>query len=261
MRLLIGLCSVLAWLCAASGQLAIQGLPAVQDVFGGRAGVVVVTISNKSAERSSAKLGYRLFQLTSSTAAPVNQVTAWKELELLPGQTVIEEIAIEVPEVKAPTGFRIQVLDGEQKALGAAVVRALPEKALASVNEMVGGAAVGLLAQNEELVAALRRLGLHCEVLKADTIDQFNGPLVIFDGCNAKAGEAAAVRNAMDRTKTDALILTKAPADQLDRLKLIRGEFGTKTELSLQPTEALGESATFAWRLIEAAKATVEARR
>src|SRR5205807_9762786 len=60
----------------------------------------------------------RMYQVSSSTAAPFGQPETWKTLQIPSGQTVLESGAFDFPEVKAVTRFLVQWIDEADRIIG-----------------------------------------------------------------------------------------------------------------------------------------------
>lgn len=96
----------------------------------GRNARVEVRVDVDNEAQSVAELSYRIWQLTSSTAAPLTSVLPWKSVDLSRRRMVIETLDLTLPETRAITSFRIEFFrDGI--LLGAQPIIGLPSKIFA----------------------------------------------------------------------------------------------------------------------------------
>jgi hypothetical protein len=68
-----------------------------QVVFATHAEKIKVIFRNTGAESIKSNLRYRILQASSTTVMPVGSEQAWKELEVLGGQTVLETVEVTLP--------------------------------------------------------------------------------------------------------------------------------------------------------------------
>jgi hypothetical protein len=102
-------------------------------------------------------LRWRLFQATSSTLAPMGDERPWHAVSLRPGQALLEDLEVELPEVRAATLFHIVWYDGGEK-IGATLLRVFPENLLLRLSTLAGDTPVGLVDPEGRFTNALGRL-------------------------------------------------------------------------------------------------------
>ena len=152
--------------------------PEPQHVFADGARAVEVRFRNAAAEPIHLEARLQLLQLTSSTAAPVGGVRAWKSLTVLPGQTVLESATIQFPQVRASARFAARWLDATGKLLGVTEVWAHPESLLDTLTLLAGGQPIGLSDWNGVLRPALAARGIAVsELHSAQDWNDFRGRL------------------------------------------------------------------------------------
>lgn len=170
--------------------LAIGDMRAVQEqepqiVFTGLDKRVSVTLANSGDEMASADLRIHLLQTSSSTAMPVGE-TFWKKLQVLPGQTVLEQAALDFPNVKAETKFLVQWIAGTNQVLGTTEVMVYPTNLLAELNSLAGEELpVGVFDPNNILKPLLKTLSVEFEDMEDCGVTSFRGKLAIIGPFNS----------------------------------------------------------------------------
>jgi len=91
------------------GALGVRGaVQIVEDkvtpaVFGNGSRAIWAKFHNPTAQPAEINLRFRLFQASASTMMPVGEPKTWKTITLLAGQTVLESLTVELPQVRAET--------------------------------------------------------------------------------------------------------------------------------------------------------------
>ncbi len=101
-------------------------------VFSGTPAEINLPIQNSGFTSSSPTLFYRLWQISSSTLAPVGDKVAIKSSVLPAGETIVLNLKIPTPPVRTITPFLIKISD-EAADLGAIPVRVCPTNLLAGI--------------------------------------------------------------------------------------------------------------------------------
>lgn len=158
----------------------------VRRVFGGGARTVPVMWRNSGDRLASLALSTRLYQASSATAAPLGG-GFWKELEILPLQTVLESVTLDFPAVRGETRFEVQWLQGSNTVLGTTEVWVYPTNLLGELGAIGGGEPVGLYDPQNVLKPLLRGLGVNCSDLETQGSERFVGKLVIVGPFESKA--------------------------------------------------------------------------
>lgn len=162
----------------AAAQLQLLTNREPQQVFAGTARSVSITFSNASDEDFDAFLQMRIFQATSAMAAPADE-RPWKELRMLPRQTVLESASIDFPVVNAATKFLVQWFAGSNRVIGTTEVMAFPTNLLNELNSVFKENQIGVLDPNQALSPSLRNLPLGFLDLGEMSLDNFSGKLAI----------------------------------------------------------------------------------
>ena len=168
-----------------------------QQVFGGAARQIAVTLRNAAPEPTAAALRTRLYQ-TSTTTAILFRETAWKPLQVLPGQTITETATLDFPAVRAETRFLVQWLDATNTVLGKTEVRVFPTNLLATLRTLAGESPLGVFDPTDQLKPLLQNCAVPCRDLAEEGTDKFNGTLAIFGpftaGTQMRSGLANDIR-------------------------------------------------------------------
>ena len=140
-------------------QAALQVVPGENPpgVVGGAASNIRVVFSNPDHEIFDAEIRARFFQTSSATVVPVGEA-AWKRLQVLPGQTVIESARLDFPAVKAETKFLVQWLENTNHIIGRTEVLVYPTNLLAELKPLAGDEPLGVGSHdNTDLTALLHQ--------------------------------------------------------------------------------------------------------
>jgi hypothetical protein len=188
----------LRWLCLAivlvvnpsfpSLRAEVQILPAREPerVFSGGVRTVPVVWRNSSDLPTNLTLSMRLYQASSATAAPLT-LTPWKELNILPGQTVLESVSVNVPAVKAETQFLLQWLQGSNNVVGVTEIGAYPTNILRELEVLAGVEAVAVYDPLNRLKPLLHAVGVDFSDVAENGLEHFLGKLAIIGPFESKA--------------------------------------------------------------------------
>jgi hypothetical protein len=100
-------------------------------------------------------------------------------LELLPGQTIIEHLALNLPTVNAATHFLLQWLENTNKVLGVTTVLAYPHNLLKELEKFAIDSPIAVFDPGDELKAPLRESGLQFIDLSERDLNTFAGKLLL----------------------------------------------------------------------------------
>ena len=153
------LAALFGWAGVAGAQLQLVPDASPQIVFGGGAREIDLRWRNLGSEISNAAISARLLQASSATAALMGE-TRWKNLSVLPGQTVLESARLEFPAVKARTKFIVEWMDGTNLVLGRTEVLVFTTNLLNELKPLLDGEPLGLLDLGNELKPALKSSGV-----------------------------------------------------------------------------------------------------
>ena len=91
------------------------------------------------------------FLMSSSTLMPIEKARPWKEIEILPGQTVLESAVVRLPPVKVATYFLIQWLGDDGQVLSKSRLFAVPKDIARSLSTITSNTTTGLLDQEDRI--------------------------------------------------------------------------------------------------------------
>lgn len=189
------LCWGLAIGVATSAELQIVPESPVPAVFAEGTRSIRVTLRNPADQSVRAKLGFRVYQASAATLAPIGDKRSWREVPLGPEQTVVENVPIDLPAVRAETRFQIHWFDGDSK-IGALLVRVYPPGVLGSLAVLAGETGIGLLDPEGHFKGALGKASVQ-EVREAEDLISAEALLILIapmEATNQPAGLLAAVK-------------------------------------------------------------------
>ncbi len=172
------LLATLGWPWLACAQLQLSE-PTTPTVFAGEGRIVNLTWRNPSDNMVSVALRMQLYQASSSTAMPLDRPQAWKQLQVLPHQTVLETVSLSFPQVNAESRFLIQWLDATNNVLGHTDVLVYPTNLLSRLKPLAGATAIGVFDPQNKLTTLLKQAQLDVEDLADTGFTDFSGKLVI----------------------------------------------------------------------------------
>jgi hypothetical protein len=198
---------------AAQAQLRLVPGALPQAVFGGKPRNVEVRWCNPGGAAVSSEIGIRLLQASSATAVPL-AVTQWKNLSVLPGQTVLESAQLNFPAVKAKTEFIVQWLAETNRVLGVTRVMVYPTNLLNELRALLGEGRLGVLDPDGMLKPLLKQKGVQYSDLEEMPLKDFHGRLAIIGPMQTNAqmrvGLAESVK-AMTKNGTAVLWFLTSP--------------------------------------------------
>ena len=127
--------------------------------FGGGTRTLQVAFRNRVDHPAEAEIGWGVYQASSATVLPVNRMPLWKKLQLLARQTVLEDVKVELPLVRAETRFLVRFTQGDAM-VGLQEVWVYPSNLLAELSSMLGSEPVALQGMPESLPQTLTRAGV-----------------------------------------------------------------------------------------------------
>ena len=191
-----------------------------QCVFAGEARKIAVTWHNAGNLVVDAEMRMRLYQTSSATAAPLSEI-AWKKIEILPGQTVLESAALDFPAVNAETRFLIQWLEGTNQVVGQTEVLVYQTNLLNELKPLLGEENLGVLDPNKELKPLLKQNHVEFSDLGAAALENFQGKLAVIGPFSTQAqmreGLAGAIRKMAG--KGVAVLWLQPPSGPKDQIK------------------------------------------
>ncbi len=204
----------------AGAQLQLLSSPEAQQLFAGAAKTVSVTFFNPGDENFEAAIHLRVFQASSATAAPLGD-WPWKQLEVLPRQTVVESAPLEFPAVNAETKFLVQWMEGTNRILGKTEVLAYPSNLLHALKLMFYADELGLLDPNNLLKPSFTQNGLEFLDLEKTALEDFSGKLAIIGPFESRAQMREGLPKAIQKIamKGTAVVWIQPPPNREDDIK------------------------------------------
>ena len=126
-----------------------------QAVFGGGKRAIVLQWRNAAAEPAQADLRFRLYRASAVSMLPIDEARSWKVLSLSPGQTTLESLEIDLPQVRGEAAFVVAWFAGERK-LGTTSIHAYPEHLLQPLITLAGERPIGLCDPEDRLSPAFK---------------------------------------------------------------------------------------------------------
>ncbi|HUA38304.1 MAG TPA: hypothetical protein VMA35_07875 [Candidatus Sulfopaludibacter sp.] len=182
--LLLGLTA--CWPGVARSQLQLLPSREPQQVFAGGARDIAVVWQNTGRQPASAEIRTRVFQTTSATMVQLGE-SAWKTLQVLPGQTVLESAQIDFPDVKAETKFLVQWLLDTNRVIGVTQVRVYPTNLLGQLQMLAKNRSLGVFDPQSQLKPLLKNSKVDFVDLGESELEHFPGKLAIIGPFASKA--------------------------------------------------------------------------
>ncbi len=137
-------------------------------VFAGEKARVPLTIRNGGARQETFELHVKISQAASGVVMPI-EMRSVETLTVLAGQTILEEVPLHLPAVRAESTFILQWLRGTNAVIGATRVTASPRGVLAELKQLCDGKPVALFDPENRVRDALKAEGL--ETVDPDPVE------------------------------------------------------------------------------------------
>ncbi len=174
------------WPGVARAQLQLLPDREPQRVFAGDARKIAVVWRNAGRQLASAEIRTRVFQTTSATMVQLGE-SVWETLQVLPGQTVLESVQIDFPDVKAETKFLVQWLENTNRLIGVTEVRVYPTNLLEELKPLAENRSLGVFDPQNELKPLLKNAKVDFVDLENSELEHFPGKLAIIGPFASKA--------------------------------------------------------------------------
>lgn len=219
------LCSLLCALgVAARAQLSVLPEPEPKQLFPGKQ-LVNVLLSNRGSGIVDIVAYIRLIQTTSATAVSLGEFS-WKQLQVLPGQTLLETATVDFPAVNAETRFVVQWLENTNRLIGQTEVRVHPTNLLAELEPLAGESPPGLFDPEDQLKPLLKQLAVEFIDLENTGCDRFTGRLAIVGPFRSMAQMRERLADGIaPLTKKHVGVVWIQPPTGLDRRDKLRPSF------------------------------------
>lgn len=169
---------VAAWPAHCQGQLQIYPVSQPWLAFPGQAKRVPIQVQNLGKDMVDASIETQVYQTTSATAV-LRSVAAWKEIKILPGQTVVDSTPLNFPLVKAETRFFVQWWQDPTNRIGQAQVIVYPTNLLDELKPLGADEPLGVFDPQNQLKPLLQSLNLDFVDLEIVDVANFTGCLAI----------------------------------------------------------------------------------
>jgi len=148
-----------------------------QAIFAGGVRTISVTWQNTGNQSIQAEIRVRLYQASAATTAPLRETT-WKQLQILPGQTVEEAADIDFPAIRGKTNFLVEWLTSN-RVLGITKVEAYPANLLRALAPVADDFNLGVFDPGNIIKPQLVAQGFACTDLGQTEPADFRGKLAI----------------------------------------------------------------------------------
>lgn len=189
MRLLVTwwlLAMACCWPGMAGAELRLLPDQEPQRVFAGEAQQITVVWRNDSGQNFEGEIRARILQSSSATVVPLGELR-WKQLQVLPQQTILESATLDFQAVKTETKFLVQWLENTNRVIGTTKVLVYPTNLLAELKPLLNGQNIGVLDPANELKPLLRQNGVTYLDLGEQSLEDFSGTLAILGPFTSKA--------------------------------------------------------------------------
>jgi hypothetical protein len=143
-----------------------------------------VTFHNPAGQDFRSQIRTRMLQASSATAIPLGE-SPWKELRVLPRQTILESAPLDFPPVKAETKFFVQWLEDTNRIIGTTEVLVYPTNLLHELRLLVDESwnNLGVLDPQNQLKPALKQAAIGFVDLAQAELAAFSGKLAVVGSC------------------------------------------------------------------------------
>ena len=164
----------------AEAQVELVTNAAPQCVFFGEARSISATFHNPGGQDYRQDVRTVVSQASSATAVSLGE-KPWKELRVLPQQTVLESARLDFSPVKAETKFIVQWVENPNHVIGKTEVLVYPTNLLRELNVLMDDSEdnLGVLDPHNQLKPALKQATIHFVDLSETEMDSFHGKLAI----------------------------------------------------------------------------------
>jgi hypothetical protein len=200
---LILMCHAMS-LCGLTAQIEVSAPGEIQTVFSGNNRTLNVQLSNKSTHIAEDLFSTRLWQISSATRMPATDRIQWKKIQILAGQTILEKLDLNLPDVQNITLFDLAFFDTSTNELGHISIRVCPHNILAQISNQSNGKPPGILDPENAIKPALLQHSILFQDLDDNAgFDNFGGGLAIIGPTGQDKGSFQAlsqrVNNALSK--------------------------------------------------------------
>jgi hypothetical protein len=177
----------IAWCCWGEARAQLRVVPGLepQQVFAGEARQISVVWQNCADKRAIVGLRAKVSQASSATVMPISE-TPWKQIEVLPGQTILESATFDFPPVKAETRFLVQWVEGTSNVVGVTEVLVYPVDLLKELKPLAGDEPLGVFDPQNQMKPLIKAVSIGFVDLENVNLENFGGRLAIFGPFSSK---------------------------------------------------------------------------
>lgn len=189
-------------------------------LFAGKEQSIEIVFKNPTDKPILSEVHTQLFQASSASLMPTAPSKLWKQLQVLPRQTVIEKISVDVPAVRGITEFRVRFSENGIR-IGNLKVRAVPGDLLKQLSDLTGKIPVGIFDPDNQLKPLLQKNKVEFQDLENGAgFDGFTGKLAIIGPFRSQNSVPANLqkRIAAQREKPLAILWIQPPESKSDPL-------------------------------------------
>lgn len=162
----------------AAAQLEVLTPATPVAVFSGAGRDIPLTLHNADNQSFNHRVRARLFQTTSASAISLGD-SPWKQLQVLPRQTVVDAARLDFPVVKAETELVIQWLDDANHVLGQTSILIYPTNLLHALQPFLCQTNFGVFDPGNQIKPLLRAQGVSFTDIGENGFARFCGRLAI----------------------------------------------------------------------------------
>ena len=156
----------LIWPLSAVAQIRLIEEPQSQTVFAGTGQTVCVELRNVGDALVEKDVELRLFQISVGSVVPIRASRPWKRIRMLPHQTILENVPVDFPAIRAASRFRIEL-----SGVGSMTVIAYPPDLLKRLDQLAGDLPLALFDPDRHLKPALKQANVHVADFETDPTD------------------------------------------------------------------------------------------
>lgn len=227
-----------AWANVEKPQVIVLPEPEPLRVFAGVDRTIRVVLHNPTAQTIRIDVRTQLYQLNSATAVRLSE-TLWKQLQMLPGQTVVETASLSFPPVNVPTRMVVRWMDPSNRSLGTTEVWVHPPDLLKGLNSLADLQPLGVFDPGGDLKPLLRRAAVDFQDIEHSGFGAFEGKLAIVGPLKPKAwpSENLAAEIVSLAKRGAAVVWIQPPTERRERLQpsFSNVPLGKGTVLVVQP--------------------------
>jgi hypothetical protein len=208
------------WPALADAQVQLLPDRKPQRVFAGVSRNITIIWHNTGNVAERTEIRTRLYQTSSTTAVPLTE-KPWKNIEILPGQTVLESASVDFPAINAETRFLIQWLGADNHVIGETEALVYPTNLMGELRLLLSGGILGVFDPNNELKPLFRQNKIEFLDLAETPLEGFQGKLAIIGPFQSKTQMREGLGQAVQRIarKGAAVVWIQPPPDPQSKIK------------------------------------------